>query len=165
VQRTRKIAGTPVRSAADAWSTVKTLLTDTLERSSEIPDGSVACALAPLDGLASAIAASGAAAAAPFAVIAGDLHLDIYIVRGDDAFAIEEDLGPVPGGASAPSTWVLYIQPPTHLVDATTTVVDGTEHLEVGKPSTTEAKSRTAAGTATDSTINESALRRLGAAR
>jgi hypothetical protein len=165
MQRTRRIAGTPVRSAADAWTTVKALLSDTLERSSEIPDGSVTTALVPLDGLASAIAASGAAADAPFTVIAGDLHLDIYIVRGDDAFSVEENLVPVPGGSSAPSTWLLYIQPPAHLRDTLTAVVDGAQHLKVGKPLTTEAKSQIAAGTAPVLTINESALRRLGGSR
>lgn len=165
MQRTRKIAGTPVRPAADAWATVKTLLADTLERSREVPDGSVATALGPLDGLASTIAASGATADAPFTMIAGDLHLEIYIVRGDDAFTIEENLAPVPGGASAPVTWVLYIQPPAHLVDAVATAVDDAEHLKVGKPSMTEEKSQTAAGTAPALTINESALRRLGGSR
>jgi hypothetical protein len=165
VQRTRKIAGTPVRSAADAWTTVKTLLSDTLERSSEIPDGSVATALVPLDGLASAIAASGAAADAPFTAIAGVLLLVIYIVRGDDAFTIEENLAPVPGGASAPSTWLLYIQPPAHLRDTAIAVVDDAEHLKVGKLSTTDAKSETVAGTAAALRINESALRRLGGSR
>lgn len=165
MQRTRKIAGTPVRPAADAWATVKTLLSDTLERSSEIPDGSVATALAPLDGLASTVAASGAAADAPFTVIAGDLHLEIYIVRGDDAFTIEENLAPVPGGASAPSTWLLYIQPPSHLVDAIKAVADSAEHVTVDKPPTTEAKSQTVAGTSAALRINEPALRRLGGSR
>jgi len=165
VQRTRKIAGTPVRPAADAWATVKTLLSDTLERSSEVPDGSVATALAPLDGLASTIAASGAAADAPFTAIAGDLRLAIYIVRGDDAFTIEENLAPVPGGASAPGTWLLYIQPPAHLVDAVKAVVDSAEHLKVGKSPTTEPRLPTVAGKAAVLTINESALRRLGGTR
>jgi hypothetical protein len=164
VQRTRRIAGTPVRSAADAWATVKTLLTDTLERSSEISDGSVATTLAALDGLAPAIAASGASADNPFTLIADDLHLDLYIVRGDDAFTIEENLAPVPDGASAPSTWTLYLRPPSHLVDAVTAVVDGSEHLKVNKPSATKATSQTVARSTGIPTINESALRRLGAA-
>jgi hypothetical protein len=161
MERTRKIAGTPLRSAAESWATVKTLLADTLERSSEIPNGSVAAALIPLDGPASSLVASGAAAVAPFTLIAGDLYLDVYVVRGDAAFTVEENLAPVPGGASAPNTWALYIQPPTHLVGMVTAAVDGAEHLRVGKP-TPDAASQAAVSTAPELTINESALRRLG---
>lgn len=162
MHRTRTIAGTPVRSAAQAWSVVKTLLSDTLERSSEVPAGSVSTALTPLDGLAASIAAAGATADTPLTLIAGDLHLDLYIVRGDDAFTVEENLSPVPGGASSPRDWTLYVQPPPHLLDAVTAATDDTPHLTVGRPPTAEAKSLHAAVTRPAITIDEAALRRQG---
>lgn len=165
MHRTRTIAGTPVRSAAQAWAVIKALLSDTLERSSEVPDGSVSTALTPLDGLATSIAAAGAAAGTPLTLIAGDLHLDLYIVRGDDAFTVEENLSPVPGGASSPRDWSLYVEPPPHLLDAVTAATGDSPHLTVGRPPTAETKSLNAAANRPPITIDEAALRRQGEAR
>ncbi|MCV7051737.1 hypothetical protein H7H82_14230 [Mycobacterium heidelbergense] len=144
---------------------MKDLLVDTLERSSDVPAGSVATALLPLDGLAPTIAASGAAAETPFILVAGDLRLEIYIIGGDEAFTIEENLAPVPGGASAPNTWALYIQPPGHLLGVVTGAVKDADHLKVGPPTGPGAKQQAAATTGVPLRINESALRRLGGAQ
>lgn len=161
MKRTRSIAGTPVRSATEAWNVIKELLADTLERSAEISEGSVGFALLPLDGLAPSLVASGALAETPIELIAGKLHIEIYVIRGDRAFEVDENLSPVPGGASAPNTWKLYVSPPAHLVDLITSATEDNEHLQVGSPPAGQTSAQ-ASSTSPKLRINESALRRLG---
>ncbi|MBB3753679.1 hypothetical protein FHT44_006201 [Mycolicibacterium sp. BK634] len=118
----------------------------------------------PLDGLVPSLAASGAIAKTPLTLIAGDLALDIFIVRGDDAFEIDENLAPVPGGASAPGNWKLYIQPPDHLNEEVTAAVDGSEHLAVGKPAAGQQQSASNESQPALA-IDADALRRIGSAQ
>lgn len=136
------------------------LLAETLERSPAVAVGSVADALSPVAGVAASIAASATSAEPPFTLIAGSLDLDFHIVRGDDAFAVEENLEPVPGGASAPDDWVLYVRPPNHLTDAVQDAIVGLDHLRVGEPQRSQPIEASAAAV----TIDESALLRLSGA-
>lgn len=134
MERTRKIAASPVRPAAEAWSVVKNLLADSLEKSSHVADSSVASVLAPLDGVASALIASGYLANEPLVLVAGDLKLNIFAVRGDEAFAVEENLSPVPGAACAPETWRMYVPSPVHLRETVDAACSNNAHLISGKP-------------------------------
>lgn len=134
MERTRKIAASPVRPADEAWNVVKNLLAESLEKSAQVPDSSVASALAPLDGIASALIASGYLANEPLVLVVGDLKLNVFAVRGDDAFAVEENLSPVPGAASAPGTWRLYVPSPVHLRETVDAPCSNDAHLISGKP-------------------------------
>lgn len=134
MERTRKIAASPVRPAGEAWNLVKNLLADSLEKSSHVPDSSVASVLAPLDGIASALIASGYLANEPLVLVASDLKLKVFAVRGDNAFAVEENLSPVPGAASAPETWRVYVPSPAHLRETVDAACSNDTHLISGKP-------------------------------
>lgn len=161
MERTRKIAASPVRPASETWTVIKTLLADSLERSPHIPEASVATALAPLDGIASALIASGHLASAPVVLTAGDLRLNVYAVRGDDAFTIEENLSLVPGTASAPEAWRLYVHAPVHLRETVDTACTIDAHLISGKPPAVS-ESASAAGAASRTySIDPAALQRM----
>ena len=134
MERIRKLAASPVRPANQTWTQIKALLADSLERSSAVPHNSVAPALVPLDGLAPSLIASGYLATDPLVVIAGDLRLNIYAIRGDAAFDVEENLSPVPGGASSPAKWRMYVPSPIHLRDTAAETCAGRDHLNSGKP-------------------------------
>lgn len=134
MERSRKLAASPVRPAHETWLQIKSLLTASLEGSSEVPDQSVALALTPLDGLAPSLIASGYLTNEPLVVVAGDLRLKLYAVRGDAAFDVEENLNPVPGGASSPANWRMYVPSPVHLRQAATDACAGTDHLTSGRP-------------------------------
>lgn len=160
MERTRKLAASPVRPANETWTQIKDLLAESLERSSAVPDNSVATALAPLDGLAPSLIASGYLATEPLVVVAGDLRLYIYAVRGDAAFNVDENLSPVPGAASSPANWRMYVPSPVHLRDIAAEACLGQDHLVSGKPpAVTEAAA--SASAARTYAIDPAALRQI----
>jgi hypothetical protein len=134
MERTRRIAASPVRPAGETWNVVKTLLADSLEKSPHVADSSVKSSLAPMDGIASSLIASGYLANDPLVLVAGDLKLNMFAVRGDAAFAVEENLAPVPGAASAPETWRLHVPSPAHLRETVDAACSNDAHLVSGKP-------------------------------
>ncbi|NED99297.1 hypothetical protein [Phytoactinopolyspora halotolerans] len=134
MERTRKFAASPVRPANATWTQIKDLLAESLERSAAVPDSTVATALGPLDGLVPSLIASGYLATEPLVVVAGDLRLNLYAVRGDAAFDVEENLGPVPGAASSSANWRMYVPSPVHLRDTVAEACTGQDHLISGKP-------------------------------
>jgi len=161
MERTRKFAASPVRPAAQTWAQIKDLLAASLERSAAVTDNSVAAALSPLDGLASSLIASGYLATEPLVVVAGDLQLNLYAVRGDAAFDVEENLSPVPGAASSPVGWRMYVPSPVHLRDTVAEACAGQDHLTSGKPpAATEAAAASASASRTYA-IDPAALRQI----
>jgi hypothetical protein len=162
VHRTRQIAASPYRSAREAWETAKELVATTLERSPNVVAGTVAGALAPLDGVATTLIAAGHLDARPLTLVDADLHVDLRFIGGDASFVVEENLAPVPGGASASTDWVLYINPPTHLVGVVDAACAASAHLKRGKsPAFTEAASVAASSAWA---IDPDALRRIDGA-
>lgn len=160
VERTRKFAASPVRPANETWTQIKVVLTDSLERSTAVTNGSVAAALSPLDGLAPSLIASGYLATEPLVVIAGDLRLNLYAIRGDAAFEVDENLAPVPGGASCPATWKMYVPSPVHLRDTAADTCAGHDHLTSGKPPAVTESAASANGSRTYA-IDPAALRQI----
>jgi hypothetical protein len=160
MERTRKFTASPVRPATETWTQIKGLLAESLERSSAVTDNSVAAALSPLDGLASSLIASGYLATEPLVVVAGDLRLNLYAVRGDAAFAVEEDLSPVPGAASSPADWRMYVPSPAHLRDNVAEACAGQYHLTSGKPPAATGTAAAASATRTYA-IDPAALRQI----
>lgn len=163
MHRTRQIGGSPRRTAGEAWKAGKDLIIATLERSSAVGTGTVAPALAPLDGVATALIAAGHLDSRPLTLVDGELHVDLQFINGDAAFTVEENLAAVPGGASATANWKLYVNPPAHM----STVVDGAcagaSHLVSGKaPAAVESSSAGARQAAWE--INADALRRIDGA-
>lgn len=134
MERTRLIAAAPVRSAAEAWQVLSTLLSDTLERSSSIPTGSVARELAPLKGLGPALIAGGHLESKGLVLVDTGLHLTIRVLTSDAAFEVEENLNPVPGGASATDGWIVYFPSVGPLDDAIKAAVKNSSHFSTDDP-------------------------------
>lgn len=156
MERSRTIAAAPLRTASDAWQLVVNLLADTLERSSSVPEGSVAEALAPLNGLGPALIAAGHLERTPLVLSDAELHLGVTVVTGDAALAIEENLNPVPGGGQATGEWVLHLPPCGPLSEAVEAAAARSNHL------TTEDVASKAAGVAKATPVDLDAVRRYG---
>jgi hypothetical protein len=160
MERTRFIAAAPVRSASEAWQVVTILLAETLERSSSIPTGSVSKELAPLKGLGAALIAGGHLENKGLVLVDKDMHLTIRVLTADAALNVEENLNPVPGGASATDAWVIYLPPAGPLDNAVKTAVKKSSHLSADQPPTSAPAERSV--NESSSPIDIDALRRLG---
>ena len=136
MERIRLIAAAPVRSASEAWQVLTSLLADTLERSSSVPSGSVAKTLAKLNGLGPALIAGGHLESKGVVLVDEGLHVTIRVLTADAALDVEENLNPIPGGASATDQWTLYFPPAGPLGDALNSVVKGCSHLSTAQPPT-----------------------------
>ena len=134
MERHRTFAGSPVRSAAEAWDVVSTLIAKTLERSPKIPTGSVVGELAALDGLGPALIAGGHLESDGLVLCDTDLHVTIRVVTSDAALAVRENLNPVPGGGSATDAWMLYLPSPGPLDASVANAAKRSSHLSVEVP-------------------------------
>ena len=160
MERRRTIAAAPVRSASEAWQVVSTLLADTLERSSAISVGSVAQELATLYGLGPALIAGGHLESKGLVLVDVGLHLTVSAITADAALQVEENLNPVPGGASATEGWILYL-PQVGALDAIIAEVVGkSAHLSADPPPTSAPAAR-AEGRSRESLIDVEALRKM----
>lgn len=161
MERRRTIAAAPVRSAAEAWQVVMTLLIETLERSSAIPAGSVSENLAPLRGLGPALIAGGHLESKGLVLVDEGLHVTISVMTADAALNVDENLSPIPGGASATENWMLYVPSCGALDAAIAKAVKGSSHLSAESPPDS-APARKKAASSEMSSIDIDALRRLG---
>ncbi len=160
MERTRLIAAAPMRSASEAWRVLSTLLADTLERSSAVPTGSVAEELAPLKGLGPALIAGGHLESKGLVLVDNDLHLTIRVLTADAALDVEENLNPVPGGASATDGWILYLPSAGPLDNAVKAAAKNSPHLSTDDPPTSAPVEKS--GAVSHSLIDIDALRGLG---
>jgi len=160
MERTRLIAAAPVRSASEAWRVVSTLLADTLECSSSVPIGSVEKELAPLKGLGPALIAGGHLESKGLVLVDEGLHLTIRVMTADAALDIEENLNPVPGGASATDGWTIYLPSAGPLDGALDTAVKNSAHLSTDTPPASAPAEKSDG--ASRSLIDVNALRSLG---
>ena len=160
MERTRAIAGAPIRSAGEAWQVIATLLTDTLERSPAVAAGSVAAALAPLKGLAPALIAGGHLEKKGLVLVDGDMHVTILVMTADAALAVEENLNPLPGGATATDDWKLYLPTVEPLKTSISAAVKNSKHLSAATPPAAASANEELARRS--SPIDVDRLRRLG---
>jgi hypothetical protein len=129
MNRRRTVAAAPVRTASEAWLRVVNLLADTLERSPSIPDGSVTAELAALDGLGPALVAGGHLESDGLVLVDTALHVTIVVLTADRALDVEENLNPVPGGATATEGWKVFVPSPKPLASAVAAAVAKSNHL------------------------------------
>jgi hypothetical protein len=149
MQRSRQIGAAPRRLAPDAWDVIAALIVDTLERSPEINAADVAAVLTIVAPVGIMLIAGGHLDRQPLVVVADPVHLSITTVSGSGASTLEENLSPVPGGASA-TGWTLHLPVPDHLREAAKPIVDADIHLSVD-PAPTETRSAvTSAGPSVD---------------
>lgn len=161
MERTRFIAAAPVRSASEAWQVVCALLADTLERSPSVPTGSVGKELAPLKGLGPALIAGGHLESKGLDLVDKEFHLTIRVLTADAALGVEENLNPVPGGASATDGWILHLPSAGPLDGAVKAAVKNSTHLSTDSPPASAPAAEKSAG-ASRSLIDVNALRGLG---
>ena len=134
MERHRTIAASPVRSAAEAWEVVTTLIADTLERSPAVPAGSVGAELAALAGLGPALIAGGHLEPKGLVLCDAGLHVTVTVVTADAALGVKENLNPVPGGSSATDGWTLHIPLPGALDASVVMAAKRSSHLSVETP-------------------------------
>ena len=134
MKRHRTIAAAPIRSAADAWQVVSRLLAETVERSPNVPAGSVATELATLGGLGPALIAGGHLESNGLVLVDVGIHLTLFVATGDAALRVEENLNPVPGGATATNDWMLHLPAVEPLNASIATAVARSSHLSAAKP-------------------------------
>ena len=135
MQRRRTIASAPVRRASETWDTIACLVADTLERSPLIDRADVEDVLNIASSAGTMLVAGGHLESEPLVLVANPVHVSISTVSGDDAEDIDEDLAPVPGGATA-QDWTLYLPAPSHLAAAMSSVVKASAHLSMATPPT-----------------------------
>jgi len=157
MRRFRAIAGTPFRSASEAWVTTLDLVNSTLERSSEVPDGSCKAALSALSGIMPAMITTGVFSDYPIVVAAGPFQVALTIATGDASFTVDENLSPVPGGAAASAAWKMYIPARGAFAGPLTAIVTDMRHA-----STATAPELVEEAKASFATLDEKAFRSSG---
>ena len=154
VQRHRTIASAPTRGTSQAWGVVSDLLIDTLVRSPHIERVDVEAALTGAAGVGRQLIAGGHLENDPITLVSENLYLEITTISGDEALTIEENLSPVPGGASA-REWRIHLPPCEPLATQVRAAAKTHKRLSADPPSAVAAEAA-----ATKTSVDEDALRR-----
>ncbi|HTZ30132.1 MAG TPA: hypothetical protein VMC83_39430 [Streptosporangiaceae bacterium] len=162
MQRYRQIGAAPRRSASETWSVITALIADTLQRSPVIAADDVAAIMDLAAPAGRMLIAAGHLDRHAVVVAADPVDLSITTVSGAAALALEENLAPVPGGATA-TNWMVYLPAPEPLTDAVRRAVAGSAHLRAGGPALRTGKA--AALTAAVGPVDLEALARREADR
>jgi len=133
VRRHREIAASPQRATADTWTTIATLITDTLQQSAAIDQLDVEHALEALDQVGRMLIAGGHLEQHPLTLVAAETVLEITTVSGTDALTLEENLRPVPGVAGV-ADWTVYVPQVEPLAKLVRSAVMGRDHLSADTP-------------------------------
>jgi len=128
VLRHRTLASSPVRSATATWTTISTLVADTLDRSPVISRDAVEKVFETAAGPGRQLVAGGHLERHDLVVVAEPMHLAIRTASGAAAINLDENLNPVPGGASA-TEWMVHLPTPDPLAQAVRELTDRVAHL------------------------------------
>ena len=96
-----------------------------------VPEGSVGEELSVLDGLGPAMIAGGHLESKGLVLCDVGLHVTITVLTADAALRLNENLNPVPGGASATEGWMLYLPLPGALDANVKAAAKRSVHLSV----------------------------------
>lgn len=133
MQRYRQIGAAPRRSASEAWLVISALVVETLQRSPVITADDVVTAMDCAAPAGRMLIAGGHLDQHAVVVSAHPVDLYITTLSGASALTLQENLGPVPGGATA-TDWLIYLPAPEPLTAAVRRVIVGSAHLRVGVP-------------------------------
>lgn len=133
MQRHRQVAAAPERRATEAWDAIGRLVAATLERSPSISRDEVITTMGSAAGVGAMLVAGGHLDTHPVVVVADPVYLSITTLSGTAATKLDEDLGPVPGGAIA-DEWTIYLPTPEPVGDAVRAAVAGLPHLSADEP-------------------------------
>jgi len=159
--RHRAIAGTPERSASDASAVLMEMVSATLAPAGALDADVVEHELAQGRDAVRMLIAGKHLGDSPIVLVANPLRLEITVVSGDEALTLKENLGKVPGAASA-TDWSLHIPAPVPINSWVREALQGLEHL-TSEPATTQASSSSTATQLQSSDIDPDALRRVAA--
>lgn len=126
--RHKTIAGSPVRSTTTTWTTISTLVVNALDRSPMICRDAVEKVFETAAGLGRQLVAGGHLERHDLVVVAAPVHLAIRTTSGAAAINLDENLNPVPGGASA-TEWMVYLPTPDPLGQTVRELADRVAHL------------------------------------
>ena len=155
--RHRTLAAAPARDTSDTWRALGGLVTNSLERSSQIEAADVEQALEAAAGVGRILIAGGHLETHPFTVIAGTMHLRITTCSGVAATSLEENLNPVPGCAGA-TEWTIYIPSVEPLGSLVQSAAAEHPNLSAAEPPTDELTTESSAAKRT-TFLDEDALR------
>lgn len=155
MQRHRQVAATPLRQASETWDAISQLIVDTLDRSPQIERDDVKAAVDAAATVGRALIAAGHLDKHALVLVAEPVYLNITTVSGTAALALDENLGPVPGGATA-SDWMIHLPTPDPVADVVTQAAIGNPHLSADKPPSGSAAG--SAKAASDGALNLEAL-------
>jgi hypothetical protein len=162
--RTRTIKGSPHRTASAAWAELERMVLETLAPADAIDDADAADALASLAGIGPTLIASGVLNDRSVVLRALPLQLEITVSLGNAALTGDENLGKVPGAATA-EAWALYIPDPDPYTTQVQAAVAAHDALRTGRAPAAPAPAD-AAAVAAASAVDADALRRInGGAR
>ena len=88
------------------------------------------------------------------------LHLTIFVKTADAALTVEENLNPVPGGASATENWLLHIPLSGPLDASIAAAVKRSVHLSA-EPPPSSVPANKASAASSESPIDVDALRKM----
>ncbi len=155
--RHRAIAGAPERSASETAALILDMVRETLARSGDIDQDTVASETEAAHAAVRMLVAGKHLAENPIVVAADPLRVKITVVSGDAASAVDENLGEVPGAATA-TAWTLHLPGPSPISSWVEDAVRGLGHVTTDAPPAEKAAS--AAATVLASDIDIGALRR-----
>jgi len=130
--RHRQIAASPERAASETWDIIAQLVLVTLERSPSILAAEVIAAMDAAAPVGRLLIAGGHLDHHPLILVADPVYLSISTVSGTGAAraAADENLDPVPGGASA-ETWSIHLPTPEPLSHLVKEAASKSEHLTI----------------------------------
>lgn len=126
--RTRIIGAAPRRGPLETWEIISSLVADTLDQSDAIDGPSVLAVLSAADKAGLPLVAGGHLEKHPIVLVAPPVHLSIFTLSGDEALSFDENLSPVPGGASS-KTWKVHLPSVDPLVSVVSDAVKESEFL------------------------------------
>jgi len=133
MQRHRQVAAAPQRRASETWEAIGQLISATLDRSPHILASDVDQAMEHASTVGRALVAAGHLDKHAVVVVADPIYLSITTVSGMAATTLDEDLGPVPGGATA-TDWTIYLPAPEPVTESVRAAVSGASHLSAEEP-------------------------------
>lgn len=132
--RHRVIAGAPERCASATADLVVVMLTETLAAASSLDSEAVARELDAVHGAARMLIAGKHLAERALVLRAHPLRLEITVATGDKAASVDQNLGKVPGAASA-TDWTLHVPAPAPIGDWIADAVRALDHVTIDAPS------------------------------
>lgn len=133
MQRHRQVAAAPQRRASETWEAIGKLIGATLDRSPHISVDDVFSTMEHASSVGRALVAAGHLDKHALVVVADPIYLNITTVSGVAATTLDEDLGPVPGGATA-TDWMIYLPTPEPVAEAVRAAASGASHLSAEEP-------------------------------